>query len=102
MVDGTLRQRLPRKLTFGDSHPVVVNFADQKWTEISRANEPALQALGDYFASPIGEPPWQLARMLFADGLIDTNFSLTPRGKRILNQRATSSKELVPFEVMLW
>ena len=99
IVDGSLRQRSSSRLTFGDSRPVLVNFADQKWTEISRVDESALEGLQGYVASPAGEPPWQLARMLFSDGLIDANFSLTPRGKRILNQRAMEKEGLFPSEV---
>jgi hypothetical protein len=31
---------------------------------------------------PSGGPPWEWASELFADGLIDMDFSLTERGKR--------------------
>ena len=99
IVDGSLRQRSSSRVTFGGSSPVLLNFADQKWKEMSRANESVLDGLQNYVASPTGEPPWHLARILFSDGLIDTNFGLTSRGKRILNQRARGKEELMPSEV---
>jgi hypothetical protein len=32
-------------------------------------------------------PPWEHAAELLADGLIDTNAALTPRGRRVLSRR---------------
>jgi hypothetical protein len=46
----------------------------------------ALTALEEYRGAG-GEPPWQYASALLADGLIDVHFELTPRGRRVLAQR---------------
>ncbi|MDJ0691059.1 MAG: hypothetical protein QNJ41_21445 [Xenococcaceae cyanobacterium MO_188.B32] len=87
LVDGTQVQRLPRTFSFGDSPYRTVSLVNQEWTEISRASEPALQVLKHYVEFSTGEPPWQWARMLCADGLIYFNFGLTSRGRRVLSQQ---------------
>lgn len=47
----------------------------------------ALQALEDFLAEEGGSPPWEHAAELLADGLIDTHFAVTPRGRRALASR---------------
>ena len=86
IVDGKQVERLPNTFSFGNGHSTMVRLVGQEWTEFSRASEPALQAIKSYLKSATGEPPWQWARILFADGLIDLNFGLTLRGRRLLNQ----------------
>ena len=86
LVDGTLVQRLPATFSFGDSPYRTVSLVEREWTEISRASPPALQALKHYVQFSSGDPPWQWARMLWGDGLIDFNFGLTSRGRRVLSQ----------------
>lgn len=51
--------------------------------EVFGVSPEALQALAA-FAERGGEPPWEHAAELLADGLIDVHFELTPRGKRAL------------------
>ncbi len=87
IVDGTQVQRLPRTFSFGDLPYRTVSLVNQEWSEISRASEAALQALKHYVEFSTGEPPWQWARMLYTDGLIDLNFGLTSRGHRVLSQQ---------------
>ena len=87
LVDGTQVQRLPPTFSFGDSPYRTVSLVEREWTEISRASEPALQALKHYVEFSTGETPWQWARILWADGLIDFNFGLTSRGRRLLRQQ---------------
>jgi hypothetical protein len=84
IVDGTQTQRLPSTFSLGDYPSPTVSLMGQGWTEFSRASEPARQALKDYIDSATGYPPWQWARELFTDGLIDLTFGLTSRGRRIL------------------
>ncbi len=86
-VDGTQVQRLPRTFSFGDSPYRTVSLVEREWSEISRVSQSALQALKHYVQFSTGEPPWQWARMLWADGLIDFNFGLTSRGRRVLSQQ---------------
>ena len=53
--------------------------------EIFDASPEALAAL-DAYRRDGGEPSWQYASELLADGLIDVHFELTPRGRRALAQ----------------
>lgn len=53
----------------------------------------AVQALAAFLTTPEAEPPWPWARALLADGLIDYNFSLTPRGQRRLGKHAPQAAE---------
>jgi hypothetical protein len=47
----------------------------------------ALLALEDFLAEEGASPPWEHAAELLADGLIDTHFAVTPRGRRALASR---------------
>ncbi|GIW73078.1 MAG: hypothetical protein KatS3mg102_2620 [Planctomycetota bacterium] len=58
-------------------------FGFRLYEEFAAAPE-ALAALADYRARPSGEPPWEHAAALLADGLIDRHFAITPRGRRAL------------------
>jgi protein required for attachment to host cells len=50
--------------------------------EVFEAPAEARAELSRTVAEPRGEPPWRWARALFEDGLIDSEFGLTPRGRR--------------------
>jgi hypothetical protein len=54
-----------------------------EFLETFSASPEALQALADFLAEG-HSPPWDYAAELLADGLIDTNAALTPRGRRAL------------------
>jgi hypothetical protein len=86
IIDGTRADRMPLEMSFPKNAPL--NLLGQEWVEIANINETALEALRNYHASANGggTPPWQWARVLYGDGLIDANFSLTPRGQRILER----------------
>jgi protein required for attachment to host cells len=59
-----------------------------EWTcrEIFDAPEKAVGALRAFVTGPGAGPPWDCAPALFEDGLIDTDFGLTPRGARRLGE----------------
>lgn len=50
--------------------------------ELFDGSPEALQALSAYLDHRVDSPPWAWARELYDDGLIDSNFGLTPRGRR--------------------
>lgn len=52
--------------------------------EAFSASAPALEALAEFVAEREPHPPWSYAAELAADGLIDMDFGLTPRGHRAL------------------
>ncbi len=84
LIDGNCVEQLSGMLSFPMNAPV--NLCGQKWWETSNTHGAALTALREYCAQEKGKrsPPWQWARVLYGDGLIDANFSLTTRGRRIL------------------
>lgn len=81
IVDGTVAKR-SKALKSTDA---VVQLAGQTFEEVFAAPPEALEVLRTYVAEqPPGGPPWEWASELLADGLIDTNFSLTERGQRFI------------------
>ena len=63
--------------------PSTLHVDGFEFRETFSASPDALQAL-DAFLADGGSPPWEHATELLADGLIDTHFDLTPRGRRAL------------------
>lgn len=85
VVDGDLVERMPAP---------VAGIAGTRWhmtqnpivLELTDCPDEALDALDDYRANPAGGPPWQWAVALYREGLIDENFSITTRGRRMLER----------------
>lgn len=73
--------------------------------EIFAAPDAAAAALGAFLGTNGASPPWQWARPLFEDGLIDLDFGLTPRGARRLgktpNADLTTDRAHVSYCVLL-
>lgn len=57
-----------------------------EFTETFEVSTEALDALAD-FSERGGNPPWEHASELLADGLIDVHFALPARGRRALAGR---------------
>jgi hypothetical protein len=86
-VDGAPIERIDADEDFSVTVPPVrFRLNDNEFVEIFSASPEALQALGE-FAETDESPPWDYAAELLADGLIDTHFALTPRGRRALASR---------------
>ena len=87
-VDGSLFERIDAdKDLLGVTSPAVLRFDGFEAEERFTASPDALEALAD-FLDDGKPPPWDHASELLADGLIDTHFALTPRGRRALAQTA--------------
>ena len=83
-VDGTLVERVAAEEDFASRRPVVTfRLNNQEFEEIFEASDEALQALAE-FLDRSESPPWEHASELFANGLVDVHFALTPRGHRAL------------------
>jgi hypothetical protein len=67
-----------------DDRPGPLHLLGRDFVECSAVPAPALAALRRFYEAPSGEPPWAFARALLDDGLIDRDFSLTARGRRLL------------------
>jgi hypothetical protein len=83
VVDGSLLERIAAAKDLGREVPSTFHVDGFEFRETFTASADALQAL-DAFLAGGDSPPWEHATELLADGLIDTHFDLTPRGRRVL------------------
>jgi hypothetical protein len=84
-VDGTLIERVDADEDFSVTVPPArFRLNENEFVEIFNASPEALRALADFTDAEGESPPWDYAAELLSDGLIDTNFGLTPRGRRAL------------------
>lgn len=88
--DGTriARESSPWELEPEAIGPVTV--AGQPCLDTFDASPEAIDALRGFLGNPGAEPPWQFARELYEDGLIDFEFALTARGRRCLSHLAAA------------
>jgi hypothetical protein len=86
-VDGSLVERVVAAKDFSiTTPPAHFRLNGNAFEEIFSASDDALDALAAFLDGD-GSPPWGYASELLADGLIDTHFDLTPRGRRALALR---------------
>jgi hypothetical protein len=84
-IDGAPIERIDADEDFSITVPPArYRVNDNEYLEIFTASPEALQALAEFPGMEHQSPPWEYAAELLADGLIDTNFALTPRGHRAL------------------
>ena len=86
-VDGGLVERAELGDDLAHDLPCTLRLDGFEFKEVFDASREALAAAGEYFARPAGPPPWEQARELVGDGIVDTTFALTPRGRRALARR---------------
>lgn len=85
-IDGALAERLDAAHELDDTEPHLRFRLDgTAYLETFEVSLDALDALADFVEG--GAPPWDAAPGLLADGLIDSHFALTPRGRRALSAR---------------
>jgi hypothetical protein len=82
VLDGSLTAHHPPGWRYGG--PGGMQLVGQAFEEVLEAPAEAVEALRAHLANPTAEPPWQWAPKLFEDGLIDIHFSLTDRGRRLI------------------
>jgi hypothetical protein len=84
-VDGAPIERIDADEDFSITVPPArYRLNDNAFLEVFTASPEALRALAEFPGIERQSPPWEYAAELLADGLIDTNFALTPRGRRAL------------------
>jgi hypothetical protein len=87
-VDGTLAERVAAQKDLSSVTPPLSFSVDGiEAHETFTASADALDALADFLDDNGRPPPWDHASELLADGLIDTHFAVTPRGRRALASR---------------
>jgi hypothetical protein len=91
-IDGTLVERIVAKKAFEPTDkPARLSIDGFEFYESFAASSEALRALGA-FREDGGDPPWEHAAELLADGLINVHFDLTPRGRRALASLAQPAR----------
>ena len=86
-VDGSLQERIAARKDLSVATPNLhFRWDGKEIDETFNASDESLSALADYLDSQDGSPPWEYASELFADGLIEVHFDLTPRGHRALGR----------------
>jgi len=86
-VDGSLVERVVAAKDFAiTTPPARYRVNDNVFEETFSASPEALDALSSFLEGDTS-PPWERASELLADGLVDTHFDLTPRGRRALALR---------------
>jgi hypothetical protein len=88
VIDGSLVERVAalKDLARVDV-PARFRLEPHEFVETFSASADALKALEDFLAQEGSPPPWEHAEELLADGLIETHFAVTPRGRRALASR---------------
>jgi hypothetical protein len=86
-IDGSLVARIVGEKDFAADIPTFRwHFDRVEYEEVFDVSNEALDALADFLRND-ASPPWEHAAELLADGLIDTNAALTPRGRRAVSRR---------------
>lgn len=87
VVDGKPSVRAAGAATLGDRPVECLQVDGQDYHEVFESPSAAVEALVAYVRDPERGAPWTEARELYADGLVDAELSLTPRGQRLVNGR---------------
>jgi hypothetical protein len=87
LVDGKVTRRMAGGMSLGERWLQVLRIEGQGFQERFEASADAIEALDGYVRDPARGAPWDCARELYEDGLIDPNFALTARGKRLMDAR---------------
>ena len=83
-IDGALVERIVAVKDFTTTvAPHRIRLDGVWYDEIFEVSSEALGALAESLAEGTG-PPWEYARELLADGIIDAHAAVTPRGRRAL------------------
>jgi hypothetical protein len=83
-IDGSLIERIAAEKDFRAGPGFRFRLEGKEYEETFTAPREALEALADYLGDNETSPPWEYAAELLKDGVIDTHFALTPRGRRAL------------------
>jgi hypothetical protein len=89
-IDGALVERLVGEKDFAaPTPPLRFRLDGVDYTETFSVSPEALDALDGFLDDNFRPPPWDHARVLLADGIVDVTFAVTSRGRRALASRVT-------------
>ncbi len=86
-IDRKQVARKPPETRFPEQPIAELHVSGIAFEEHFAAPEAALERLVEWYEHPEGDAPWEWSRDLYLDGLIDPDFSLTVRGKRLVERR---------------
>jgi len=86
-IDGKEETREPQHIRLTDQPIAELRVSGLAFEEKFSAPPAALDQLAEWYEHPTDGAPWEWSRDLYLDGLIDPDFSLTVRGKRLFEQR---------------
>ncbi len=84
VVDGALEEHTAAKWRLPPDAREPFQVGPHRCREVFEAPQEAIRALQRFVTTEEALPPWRWARELFEDGLIDSEFGLTQRGRRAL------------------
>jgi len=79
LIDGTCVDHFGAELPIESPLP----FGGSLYEETFDSPPEAVGELAAYLRGKLREPPWHWATVLYGDGIIDTTFALTERGRRL-------------------
>lgn len=87
MIEGKPVRRLSGPVRFPDRPLRSLRVGGFGFAETFDASDAAVEALNEYARDPSRGAPWKYASDLYSDGVVDPNFGLTPRGRRLIDAR---------------
>ncbi len=87
VVEGKPVRGVAGALQLGEQFIRTVIAEGASFAEVFDAPETAKEALAAYVAAPDIGTPWEHLSDLYSDGVVDENFGLTPRGRRLIAAR---------------
>jgi hypothetical protein len=90
IIDGKSVRRLGEPLTIGERRLISLSSDGSEFFELFDSSEAAQEALMSHVDTPVEAPPWHFLRELYGDGIVDPNFGLTARGRRLIEAKRSS------------
>lgn len=87
VVEGKPVRRVAASVQLGDQRIHAVKAEGIAFAEVFEAPDAAQDALAAYVAAPDIGTPWEHLSDLYSDGVVDENFGLTARGRRLIAAR---------------
>lgn len=98
-VEGKPVRRVSASVRFGDRVIRALHVEGARFAEVFDAPDEAKDALTAYTAAPGRGTPWEYLSDLYSDGIVDQNFGLTSRGRRLVAARRHADETGVDLSI---
>jgi hypothetical protein len=92
VLEGKPVRHVAASVRLGDQRIHTLRAEGSAFEEVFDAPEEAKEALAAYAAAPGRGTPWQHLSELYSDGVVDQNFGLTTRGRRLIAARLRTAE----------